>query len=240
MIPSKQPHAFYMDNIKRFFRFVNQPVLFFTSREMFKKLSPYAGKNIIFRIVEFKQLEVFNEFPQEFWERQISRDAESYHTWQLGAIWANKKYFVKEAAREFPDKEWFVWIDAGSLRKESWKPFLENFTRRNPIEVQTPSVYIQVLDAIPKNKLYFRVADQHVAGALMLFHRSCIQDFINDYNTILKEYDEVQIAGTSDQYIMASVLIRFSCWVGVERMKVVSIPYVNTCPDPWFFFISLL
>jgi hypothetical protein len=239
LIPSKQPHAFYMENIKRFFKFVTIPVLFFTSRDMFKKLAPFAGKNVIFRVVEFKQLEVLTEFPQSFWEKQIQRDVESYHTWQLGAIWANKKYFIKEATKEFPDKDWFVWIDAGSIRKESWKPFIEKFTTRES-ELREPSVYVQVLDAIPKEKSFFRYPDQHVAGALILAHRSCIHDYINDYNTILKEYDSLSIAGTMDQYIMASVINRFPRWVGVERGKVLTFAYINSCPDPWFFFLALL
>lgn len=237
MIPSKQPHDVYMENIKRFFNFVKESVLFFTSRDMFSKLSPLAGKNIIFRVIEFEQLEVFKEFPQSFWETQISRDPEGYHTWQLGAIWANKKYFVKEAAREYPDKDWFMWIDAGAVRKHTWKPFIENFTTRN--HVVEPSVYMQVLDAFSNEKPYFKYPAIHVAGALILFHRTCIQDYINDYNSVLRDYDSEKIPGTSDQYIMASMLNKYSRWVGLERGKLPEFDYVNTCPDPWFFFIAL-
>jgi len=239
LIPSKQVHSVYMANIKRFFKFINLPVLFFTSRDMFKKLSPFAGKNVIFRIVEFKHLEVLTEFPQSFWEQQVKRDAESYHTWQLGAIWANKKYFIKEATKEYPDNDWFLWIDAGSIRKDSWKPFLEKFTMRQS-DLKEPSVYMQVLDAVAKERRFFVYPEQHVAGALILAHRSCIQDYINDYNTILKEYDDQNVAGTSDQYIMASLINRFPRWIGVERGKVSTFDYVNSCPDPWFFFLALL
>lgn len=238
LISAKQPHSFYMDNIKRFFKFVTQPVLFFTSYAMSKKLIPLAGKNITFRIIEFNKLGVFNDFPREFWERQIQRDPESYHSWELGAIWANKKYFIREASNEYPDKEWFVWMDAGSVRKESWGPFIEPFTKRN--FTSEPGVYMQVLDRLPKDKTYFRYPDQHVAGALILFHRSCIQNYINDYNTVLKEYDANNIAGTSDQYIMATLLNKYPQWTGVERGLVKQFNYVNTCPDPWFFFLSLL
>ena len=237
MIPSKQPHSVYMGNIKRFFDFVKQPVLFFTSRDLFSKLSPLAGKNIVFRIVEFKQLEVFKEFPPSFWETQISRDPELYHTWQLGAIWANKKYFVKEAAREYPDKDWFMWIDAGCVRKDTWKPFIDNFTNRN--RVVEPGVYMQVLNGFPNDKKYFTYPAQHVAGALILFHKTCIEDYINDYNTIQREYDSEKIPGTMDQYIMASMLNKYPRWVGLERMKLAEFNYVNTCPDAWFFFMAV-
>jgi len=235
MIPSKQPHAFYMGNIQRYFRFMKTRVIFYTSQDMFKRLSPYAGKNITFRIVEFKHLEVFKEFPKEFWERQIQRDPESYHTWQLGAIWANKKYFVSAAAKEFPD-EWIMWMDAGCVRKETWAPFVDEFTRRRlPI---TPSVYAQVLNPFPKDVTFFKYPNVYVAGALILFHRSCIQDYINNYNTILKEYDANSVSATMDQYIMASVMNRYPRWIGVERMKLDIIDYLNTCPDPWFFFLA--
>jgi hypothetical protein len=238
MIPSKQPHASYMQHMKRFFAFVTQPVLFFTDRKMFKEVSRFAGKNITFRIIEFKSMEVFKEFPQSFWETQVSRDAEFYHTWQLAALWANKKYFIKEAASEYPDMDWFVWIDAGSIRKDTWKPFLENFTARN--FTLEPSVYMQVLDEIPESKLYFVYPNQHVAGALILFHRECIQDYIKDYNTILRDYDKEKIPGSSDQYIMASLINKYPRWIGVLRGKVAIFDYVNSCPDPWYFFISLI
>ena len=237
-IPSKQPHQRYIEDIKRFFAFVTQPVIFFTDRMMFQELSPFAGENIIFRLVEFEKMEVFNDFSPSFWERQISRDPESYHTWQLGAIWANKKYFIKEAVSEYPDKDWFVWIDAGGIRKNTWKPFLENFTGRN--FTTEPGVYMQVLDEIPHYKPYFIYPNQYVAGALILFHRECVEDYINDYNTILREYDNQEIPGSSDQYIMASLINKYPRWTGVLRGKVKPFQYVNSCPDPWYFFLSLL
>jgi hypothetical protein len=226
-IPSKQPESFYIENIKRFFQFVKVPVLFFTDQATLLKLPP-AGENIQFRILEFKDLEVFQEFPQEFWERQITRDPEIYHTWQLGAIWANKKYFVKEAAKTVKD-DWLLWMDAGCIRTDRWAPFVERLGTRN--YTQVPGAYIQTLQPVPA-KNYFKYPDIYIAGGLILFHRAYINIYIEQYNHNLKEYDINKIPGTMDQYIMAS-MTQNSHFVHPVITK-------PACPDEWFFFLALL
>lgn len=223
----KQPESFYIENIKRFFQFVKVPVLFFTDEATLLKLPP-AGENIQFRILEFKDLEVFQEFPQEFWERQITRDPETYHTWQLGAIWANKKYFVKEAAKTVKD-DWLLWMDAGCIRTDRWAPFIEHLGTRN--YTQMPGVYIQALQPVPA-KNYFKYPDIYIAGGVILFHRDYINIYIDQYNHNLKEYDINEIPGTMDQYVMAS-MTQNSYFVHAINRKPV-------CPDEWFFFLVLV
>ena len=236
-IPSKQPHAFYIKNILNFFKYIKAPVLFFTDQDIFNELSVLSPTNIEFCIKPFEDMAVFKEHPIPFWKTQIRRDPEQYHTWQLGAVWANKKYFVKGASDLYPD-EWFLWVDAGCIRKESWKEYAEKTALRNyPLE---PGVYTQCLR--PIDKTVFKYPDQYIAGALIAFHRDYINKYIEAYNTTLNLYNLTGIPGTMDQYIMASlkystsVLSTFVHFIEIKQMT----DYVQGCPDAWFFFLALL
>ena len=115
-IPSKQSKEFYYQHIKQFFENIKPQILFFTDNENYQILKDLAGSNIQFQIQEFHELEIFKYFPAEFWQEQIKIDPEKYHTWQLGAIWANKSRFV-QAAMNIVHSEWYMWVDAGSLRE---------------------------------------------------------------------------------------------------------------------------
>jgi len=233
-IPSKQPHSFYLENMKRFFEQLKAPILFFTDQEGLVELKPLAKENVEFLVKPFESLEIFKSFDQYFWERQIQNDTEKYHTWQLGAVWANKQYFVKEAFSEYPDEDWFLWVDAGCIRNDSWAPYTEKTgLREYPLD---PGIYLQSLKPIPRERLFFRYPDEFIAGGLILFHRDHIERFITEYNHTLMKYAIVKLAGTSDQYIMCTLSQKYSFIHCVERETMTE--YVQECPDKWFFFLA--
>jgi len=233
-IPSKQNPDFYEHHLQRFFRLLKQPILFFTNKETYERIKYFPTHNVTFEICELEDLEIFDTFDKDFWLRQISRDPEKYHTWQVGSIWANKKYFVKKAAVLDPNHTWYMWIDAGCIRKDSWAPYTERFGQR-PIDLE-PGVYCQLLSPLPE-KVHFRYRDQYIAGGLILFHTAYIKKFIDATNTILREYDQLAISGTSDQYVMATTSLSYP-WLRTICFKE-SLDYsIIHCPDAWFFFLA--
>ena len=235
-IPSKQPHSFYLENMKRFFEQLKAPILFFTDEECLLELKPLAKENVEFRVKPFESLEIFKNFDKAFWEKQIEVDIETYHTWQLGAVWANKHLFAKEAFTEYPDEDWFLWVDAGCIRKDSWAPYTEKTgLRKYPLD---PGVYVQSLNPIPRERVFFRYPDQFIAGGLILFHRDHIDNYIKEYAFGLMKYGILKLSGIMDQYVIAHLSQQFSFIHCVDRKLMTE--YVQGCPDPWFFFLAFL
>ena len=236
-IPSKQPSAFYDYHIKCFFKLLShRPIIFFTDAATHERIKSSAGPNVQFVFQEFKDLEVFQTFPKDFWNRQIARDPEKYHTSELVSIWANKKYFVKRAAELDQSHTWYMWVDAGSIRKDSWEPCTREFGSR-PLPT-TPGVYCQTLSAIPTSKFAFQYPDQFIAGALILFHKDMILSYIESLTEVQKAYDTFLISGSMDQYIMASAALLNASTIKTICFQDQSLS-VKACPDAWFFFLAL-
>lgn len=237
-IPSKKSKDFYYSQIKNFFNFLSDDIkiIFFTDKENYDELKNLAKNNVQFIIRPFESLRVFSEFNKEFWNRQVERDVEKYHTWQLAALWANKKYFVQEVSELFSENEWYLWIDSGCIRDKSWEKTCINFTKRN-CEIEE-AVYVQLLNNIPNNKIFFEYPDMHTAGALILFHKNLISKFINDYNDMLRIYDLNNICGNSDQYIMSSLIIKNQTNIKPILYESLSNKIKETIFDRWFFFLG--
>jgi len=229
-IPSKQPKEFYYKHIQRFFQKLSwQKIIFFTDQENFDSLKVFAGPNVQFVLQEFGSLPIFKDFPQEFWKQQIQIDPEPYHTWQLGAIWASKSYFVRRAS-ELSDEQWFIWVDAGCVRKDEWN--LDDFTCRDTFSES--GVYIQLLNPLPKQDFFQFNSYQtdYIAGSHILFHRSKIDLFIESYKEVVNTYIQNKMCVIDDQYIIASMCKDSSF------LKVV--PHNISCPDKWFFMFYMV
>lgn len=226
-IPSKASQYFYHENIKRFFEYVNIAVIFFTDEANYTILKEFAKKNVTFHIQAFEDMEIFKEFSSDFWKYQITKDPEKYHTWQLGALWANKSRFVKQATGLYPLDDWYMWVDSGSIRSDDWKPLLSDFGKR-PLP-SSPGVYLQKINDIPENK-YFKYNFFAIAGSHILFHKDYIAKFIEHYCNMVREYEKENVSLIMDQYIMASI-------VSQKKMEgIFTIRKNIECPDEWFFF----
>ena len=236
-IPSKRSHEFYYENIRRFFtKLKDQPILFFTDTANHEKLREYAGKNVHFFLQEFDELPLFKELPQEFWKAQILFDPEKYHSWQLGAMWASKAFFVQQAS-EISLAEKFIWVDAGCVRDDKWN--LTEFLSRDPHAAKEPKVYMQTINDIAdiNTKPFFKFPDICVAGAQIMFHRSCIFLYVQDYIHQVKDYAQRSIPVISDQYIMAE-LARTKSYISTIHCR--SIKNKQNLPsEDWFFFFNV-
>ena len=226
-IPSKNTKEFYYNNIKRFFKKLTwQKIIFFTDKKNYIHLRDFAGSNVEFILQKFDNIHIFQDFPQEFWKEQHKLNPENYQTWQLGALWTSKSYFVRRAS-ELSNNEWFIWVDAGCVRTNEWD--LTNFTRQNTFS--DPGVYLQLLTPLP-SKEFFEFPDIFIAGSHILFHRSKINLYIQLYKETINKYNQNNKCIINDQYIIASMC--------KDSSFLKTIPHNLSCPDKWFFFFYLI
>ena len=230
-IPSKEQPNFYYPNIQRFFKYVTTPVMFFTDVENYAILKEWAGSNVRFIIQNFESLDIFKDFSQGFWQDQVKIDPEKYHTWQLGALWASKTRFVKQASQIDPTYDWYMWVDAGCVRNDDWKICIDAFGKRKVPD--SPGVYIQLLKSIPDHKSFFQFPDVYVAGSHILLHKSYIDNYNELYAETLKTYESQRIPAIMDQYIIAS-MIKTATFI----YPILYDPQLNV-PCEWFFFFSV-
>ena len=235
-IPSKQSSSFYYEHIKRFFKYIDVPVLFFTDQVNYDKLKQFARYNVIFKIQPFENMSIFTEFPVDFWKDRISRDAEKYHTWQLGAIWCNKSGFVKQATDLCPDHDWYMWVDAACVRTDSWSSTLSMFGKREL--PKTPGIYLQLLNQMPHKKRFFAYRsssdyDVFIAGSHCLFHKNHVNQFVDAFHKTIQEYDNECKSLISDQHIMSTMTYDYTFIMPI----LYDISLNSICE--WFFFFSV-
>jgi len=230
-------HSFYMEHMKRLFKYIKTPILFFTDVECHKELRVYARDNVEFVIYPFEEIRSIKQYSIPFWEMETKHDGMPYNTWQLGAIWANKKYFVEEASERRPNNEWYVWMDAGCIRSDEWEDYLEDFTNRDYILKE--GVYMQALRPTPSDFLYcIRLngnAQTHsfIAGAIIVFHKTYIKKYIESYTEMVKEYIYENISVYDDQHIMSSIAQRYSWIYPIQTIA-------KALPDIWFLFLAII
>ena len=233
-LTKEEAHSFYKPHLERFFKYIKEPVIFFTDNECYEELKDYAGSNVDFCIQSFSEIRVLKYYPQTFWEFHKSHDPDIFHTWQLGAIWANKKYFVQEASEKYENDDWFIWVDAGCIRTDAWEPYLEDFTHRPYIPLNE-GVYFQGLNVPPLKEIYTSNDPPFIAGALFIVHRKYINMYIDEYNRVLDYYTKNNKSAILDQLVMASLV---NSW---HMIKVIDINTLKIhVPDIWFFFLGII
>jgi len=232
-IPSKSTHEKYMEYMKLFFQFFKgKKVMFFTEQSVLDELHDknIDTQGIEFILKKFNDLPILNKFPYSFWLRQKERDIETYHTPELGIIWSSKKEFVREASELLPEEQWFIWVDAGCVRKEEWLKFSNDFGTRNI--PQNPGVYVGQLIPVP-SKNFFMYPDTCLSGTISAFHKDYIKLFCEKYDDMLQTYDNAKVSATSDQYIVRSMMNKDDWIVPITLLR-------NTLqvPDVWFFLLA--
>ena len=233
-IPSKAPHSFYLEHMKRFFRFLKgKPILFFCEEKTKKELEGFhlSLENVEFIILPFSQIVKDSKIPFEIWKESCIIDPEKYHTPELGFIWANKKEFIRLAAEYNKNIDWFIWIDAGCIRKDLCEGIYQSFLNRN-MNLLNPGVYLQQINKIEPKEFYI-YPDICIAGAIIVFHRNFIDIYIEEYNKTLINYYYNKIPLIMDQYIMAS-LVKFPWLHTIKGYE------FNSIYDRWFFFLEWL
>lgn len=226
-------HDYYLSYINLLLKHVKRPILFFTDKECHADLMPLAGDNVEFILQPFNELKILDEFPQKFWEDELKKDSMKFHTWQLGAIWANKVKFIEQAAQQYPDEEWWVWMDAGCIRTNDWIPYLEDFTYRPFIQLK-PGVYLQGSGESLEITELVKYKNINIQAAIILVHKDYAELFNKSYNQLLHVYHNSPLACISDQIIMSTLSHNNKEWIYriINKQKAL--------PDTSFFFLAYL
>ena len=236
-VTADESRSFYIKKMKYLFTHVNAPIIFFTSSSLIQELKPLAGTNVTFIMKEFEELGIFQTHPPGFWMNELSKDNKLYcHTWQIGALWANKIHFIKDASCIFPDEQWFMWIDAGCIRGDIWIPYLEDFCTRNYISL-SHGVYMQYNMEYKDNgdlgETLATYATSCIAGGIFICENKYIQTYINHYLQILDEYEQTVIPCILDQLVMSTMARRYNDYIHLIKNKL-------NVPDVWFFFLGCI
>jgi len=236
-IPSKASIDFYLPHIERFFTYITQKCIFFTNCSTYTKLEGLVtkcnNKNIQVNLLEFNDLPGLTYRDYTFWEKQCKIDVEKYHTPELAIMWHNKSHLVKKATT-LVDCNYYIWCDAGCIRNDRWKDICFNFGHRNCLTEE--SISVQLLKQIPSTQLFFRYPDVYVAGAIIGAEKKMWDVFIEVSEATISEYVSNSICCNSDQYIIASSIVKYPTLF----TTVVYNPVEYNCPDGWFFFLNYL
>lgn len=259
---SKQPHSFYMPHVKRFLESVTGPLVFFTSSDLLEDLKalrpPELRAMTRFVVWDLSAWDAWKYPGAAFWDRQIARDAEAYHTPELAAVWFMKHKFVLRAAREMRLTEAtpIVWCDAGALRDDVWRTPAASLSAHAGAHVGSTTNRIWVGELLaPKNPKDFKASQEsspalsqtlfrqypfvQFAGAVLAGTLCAWKRFELVYAHTLQQYDNAGVAATSDQYIMSTMAAKEP-----NLFKLVSLgrtsTVVDACFDPWFALLCVL
>ncbi len=233
MCENRSKELYYQAMVNFFTYLKTHPITFFTDTETYPFVKQVVGPNVEIQVRNREFLPVYSDISKDLWKEHIELDTESYHTWELGAMWASKPYFVEEAAELHPEESWFVWVDAGCVRMPEWESYLEDFTARDLFT--EPGVYLQALRWPPPNEdpIEFHPIEKYIAGGIVLFHREYIGQYIEEYIRIFQEYTIAKKPAICDQFVMATAAQRIP-WIHPIETRVKAIP------DMWFFFLAIL
>jgi len=229
-IPSKKPHSEYKKYLKRWFRSIQCPVLFFTSSDLLTELQslvPSTSTNIQWRILELCEWHAWS-LGRSFWDRQKARDPESYHTPELAAVWYEKKEFVARAAL-LTDADVLVWCDAGCVRDDATEVAMRSFGLRDAPFLNDGTLHFQQIRTIPR-KPFYTFPDQYIAGAVLGGNRKAWAQYIPAYDKVLHEYDAAGVCANMDQYVMARLCD--------QEPDACTLHAPSNSLNPWFFFIG--
>jgi hypothetical protein len=237
-IQSKQPHSFYLPHLVRLVTLVNQRLIFWTSREVEMELAPLANSNVIFRITS--EFPTISKWPDSFWQRQVDRDVEKYHTVPLAKMWYLKHWFVLQTTQnqEYTNHN-FIWIDAGCVRREEDAKALISFGSRMDFTYQDDKMHVQVIEAPPIPTLvtpeyvFYTYPAIQIGCAIMSGTKNAWYLYSLMYDDILNQYDQVQISGDSDQYITMSCIQKTPSLFTLHKCQEIH-------QDPWFAFLHFL
>jgi len=189
-----------------FWKTQNKNLVFFTSPEFIPLIenlrSNYKEKTKVIGL-PFDNLEAFQKYSKDFWINQKLLDHEEYHTYELYAIWYEKKEFVKKAILLNPfNTNKFVWCDAGIYRDKSWLPAIQSFPNAYKIP-NTTFLVLRITD--------FEVHDDFkkincVGGGILAASKDCWLDFCEKYDIMIEKYNKSNKFVGKDQSIIASMI----------------------------------
>jgi glycosyltransferase involved in cell wall biosynthesis len=186
----------------------NQPckLVFFTSPEfvpLIEKLRINFSEKTKVIGLSFEELVAFKKFSKEFWIQQKELDFEPYHTYELYAIWYEKKEFVRKAilANYFNTSK-FVWCDAGICRDDNWIPHIKTF----PVAFKIPESKFLVLRITDFEQYDDFLKINCVGGGILAASKELWLEFCENYDKMIEQYNSKNKFVGKDQSIIASMI----------------------------------
>jgi hypothetical protein len=231
IIPSKQPHTFYIQQMQRWFRSVRCPVIFFTSPEIKSEILNfgYDLSHVHFEEMEYRDMNAW-KLGDEFWLRQCDRDIEKYHTPELAAIWYEKREFVKKAFL-VSDADVFIWCDAGCIRDDACERAMQSFGLRCA-NIDDDRIHVQSINEL-QYRPFYSFPDFKIASAITAGNRNAWIAYSILYDRIVQKYDEAGVSCNSDQNVT------LTCIDTNNELFTLHTPS-NHDIDRWFFFLNTL
>jgi hypothetical protein len=229
-IPSKASHSFYVPHLQQLFRSISVPMIFFTTSDVRAEITSwgYPMDNIRFVELPLNEFTAWKKFDASFWQRQKQRDPEKYHTPELGAVWFEKKEFVKRAISMDESADIFIWLDAGFVRSDKSEASLKMFGKRHfPYDNRLLLNFIEN----GKQHTFYRYPYICIGGGSIAGKRHVWLQHSDLYDNVLQEYDANGVCAMSDQYIMKSC---------ADKNPSLYHLYPANPNDKWFHFIDLL
>jgi hypothetical protein len=234
-IPNKRNHEWYKKYVENFLTHVNQECIFWTTEDVKQEFKTIANPNVSFMVVD--EIPNSKDFNMEFWQQQVDKDIERYHTPELAQIWYLKRFFVLESAKQKQRDPLhkYIWCDSGCVRSQIGIESLWNFGARyqlqdHKIHLQTlpPQLHEQVYD----NFTYYVYPSIYIGCAIMFGSQEAWFVYNAMYNEVLKSYNNVGISATSDQYVTMSCLKKANSLFVLHKSEVID--------DPWFQFLETI
>jgi hypothetical protein len=230
-IASKRNHAWYAPKVANFVAHVNQECYFWTTEDVVEEFKSVANPNVNFVVVP--GIPECPGFDDVFWERQVARDPEKYHTVDLAKVWYLKRWFVLETCKrhKWDELHKFIWCDAGCVRSQTATNALWMFGSREGLRDHKMHLQTLPLSVHEVAQDYFVFPTVFISAAIMFGSQEAWFVFNALYNDILNKYDIATCPATSDQYIA------FTCVKKVPSAFVLHTPEVST-DDAWFQFLE--
>jgi hypothetical protein len=179
--------------------------VFFTTPDVITDIQQHTTTDHVQIVyLPFEELAAFQKYGVEFWERQKSRDPQEYHTYQLGAVWYEKKEFVRRAM-DVHRSDVYIWCDAGCIRDSLSVDLSKEFGTRTQYLLNDNRMHIQQVSYFPKEEFY-HFDYSFVAGAIMAGNPNAWTEYSELYDSTLMKYDAAGVCGISDQYITKSCI----------------------------------
>ena len=212
-------------------------LVFFTSKELEPWIlscrSKYIDKTVVVILPEEEWTSTKN-FPVGFWEKQHTIDPEkNLHSPELYKVWYEKKEFVKRAIELNPwNHTDFVWTDAGICREAQLLPYLQEF----PVADRIPTDRILLNNTTPftrNDEISHAFSKDKIGAGILAANRIVWKLFINEYDIIMKLYNDKNIFCGKEQHILSTFVIKNKEKVSLLDVKKCSI-------NIWFYLFHYL
>lgn len=231
-IPSKSPYDWYIPKLVSFFQSVKSvPVVFFTTPDVIADIQAHTTTDHVQIVyLPFEELTAFRRYGLDFWRRQKERDPQEYHTYQLGAIWYEKKEFVLRAT-DIHLAHVYIWCDAGCIRDSMSVELSKQLGTRTQFQLNDGRMHIQQTSSQLVEQFY-HYAYFFVAGAIIAGNVSAWKIYSELYDSILLTYDAAGVPAIMDQYIVKSC---------IDKNPDLFVLYdQDSTIDKWFKFLEFL